>query len=121
MAGTAKALRDKGLPEDKEIRAEYRRLMKLYENAPENHLNLAQKLVSRAAFMTIMLERMERDVVENGWEEDYQNGAHQSGKKETASAKLHISMLKNFAAVMRQLDEMLGGHDGDRDDDSEFF
>lgn len=95
------------LPNDPEIRAEYKRLLDLYKKAPENKLNLAKKLIARAAFMGVTLDRLEKEIIQNGWEEEYQNGKNQSGKKQSASAALHVSMTKSYGTVIKQLNELL--------------
>lgn len=114
-----KFIRD--LPDDKEIRGEYRRLLKLFENAPEQKLNLARKELARAAFLGVTIDRLEKDITMKGYEEDYQNGQNQKGKKKTAAADLHVSYTKNFLAVMKQLHGFLGAETGDEDDPFDSF
>lgn len=95
------------LPDDPEIKEEYKRLLNLFKDAPERELALAMKEISRAAFLGITLDRLERDIAANGVEEVYQNGATQKGKKKTAAADLHTSYTKNYLAVMKQLHDRL--------------
>lgn len=99
----------KDLPDDKEIRAEFKRIWKLFEGAPDKQLKLAGQEISRAAFLAVTISRLEADINENGYEEPYQNGQNQQGKKKTAAADLHVSYTKNFLAVMKQLHTVLGG------------
>ena len=103
------------LPDDESVKNEYDRLMKLFE--PKERLSLARKLISRAAFLAVMVDRLEIDIIKNGYEEEYQNGANQSGKKKSAAAELHVSYSKNLFAVMKQLNDMLdtGGTPGGGD------
>ena len=112
-----------GLPNDKEIVDEYKRLYKLFEEMPEKQLKLARKLVSRAAFLAITLDRLEADIVENGYTETYQNGANQSGIKKSSAAELHVAYSKNLVMVMRQLTDLLpkAGDIPDGADDYESF
>ena len=95
------------LPNDVDVRAEYKRLMDLFKDAQTDKLALARKLVSRAAFLAVTIDRLERDIAENGYEDEYQNGVNQSGKKKSAAAELHVTYTKNLLAVMKQLNEML--------------
>lgn len=95
------------LPDNEAIRAEYDRLLKLYKAAPKEKLALARKLISRAAFISVMLDNFEKDIDENGYEQEYQNGENQKGMKKSAAAELHVTYTKNLLSVMKQLDEML--------------
>lgn len=107
---------EKSIVENSNVRAEYRRLLKLYKDAPEKQLNLAKKLLVRAAFMAITLDELEKKIEENGVTEPYQNGANQKGVKKSAEVEVYNTMSKNYAAIMRQLSELLpkekGGGDG---------
>ena len=95
------------LPNNKAIRAEYERLMTLFKTAPKEKLALARKLISRAAFLSVALDDIEKDISENGYEQEYQNGENQRGMKKSAAAELHVSYSKNLCAVMKQLNDML--------------
>lgn len=113
-------LRDKfikELPKDKEIRTEFKRIFSLFEGAPERKLELAGKEIARAAFLAVTIDRLEKDISENGYEEPYQNGQNQMGKKKTAAADLHVSYTKNFLAVMKQLHSFLDGNGGSEEGD----
>ena len=104
------------LPDDEAIRLEYDRLIKLFKAAPKDKLALARKLISRAAFLAVTIDELEKVIAENGYEDEYQNGEFQKGKKKSAAAELHVSYSKNLFAVMKQLNDMLdtkGGTGGD--------
>lgn len=95
------------LPEDEEIRAEYDRLMTLYKDAPPATLSLYRKLISRAAFLAITVDRLEKDIAKNGYETTYQNGANQYGVKKSTAADLLPNYVKLQLAVTRALDAAL--------------
>lgn len=95
------------LPDDEAVRGEYDRLMKLFKSAPKEKLSLARKLISRAAFLAVTIDELEKDVSENGYEQEYQNGENQKGMKKSAAAELHVTYTKNLLSVMKQLDDML--------------
>lgn len=95
------------LPNSKEVRNEYKRLLILYKNADEKQLELAKKEIAQAAFLAVTLDKLAREIDENGYKEGYQNGENQRGVKESAAAKLHASYMKNFLAVKKQLHEYL--------------
>ena len=110
-----KFMRD--LPDDKEIKREFKRIFTLFQDAPEKQLELAGKEISRAAFLAVTIDRLEIDISRNGYEEPYQNGAYQTGKKKTAAADLHVSYTK-FLAVMKQLHSVLGAMEEESAGDS---
>lgn len=95
------------LPENEAVIAEYDRLLKLYKTAPKERFALSRKLISRAAFLSVMLDEFEKDIDENGYEQEYQNGENQKGMKKSSAAELHVSYTKNLLAVMKQLNDML--------------
>lgn len=95
------------LPDNEDIRKEYERLLKLFEGANAKKLELAKKEIARAAFLTVTIGKLEEDINTNGYKEEYQNGENQKGIKKSAAAELHVSYMKNFLAVMKQLHEYL--------------
>lgn len=107
MATKADKILKAALPDNEEIKAEYDRLIKLYKSAPKEKLALARKLISRAAFLSVMLDDIENDIDKNGYEQEYRNGEFQYGMKKSAAAELHVSYSKNLFAVMKQLNDML--------------
>jgi hypothetical protein len=107
MANKTESVLKAALPNDEAVRDEYARLMTLFKRAPKDKLALARKLISRAAFLAVTIDRLEQDIAINGYEDEYQNGANQSGKKKSAAAELHVVYTKNLIAVMKQLYDML--------------
>ena len=100
------------LPDGKEVRKEIDRLFSLFKDAPQARLELAQRLIERAAFLSVVIDQLERDIAKNGYQEEYQNGENQHGKKKSAAAELHVSYTKNLLAVMKQLNDMLAAEEG---------
>jgi len=107
MANKTETILKAALPDNEAIRDEYARLMSLYKTAPKEKLALARKLISRAAFLAVTIDDLEDDIATNGYEDEYQNGEFQKGKKKSAAAELHVTYTKNLLAVMKQLDDML--------------
>ena len=66
---------------EKEIQAEYDRLMQYYQKIPENELAVATELIRNAAFLSVTLRRLQRIICESDLSEEYQNGKDQSGRK----------------------------------------
>lgn len=69
----------------------------------KNKLEAVQALIARAAFITVSLQDLEKELSDSGWTEVYQNGQSQSGLKKSAAADVHISLTKNLNAIMKQL------------------
>ena len=89
------------------IARERARLAEIFKNIDENKLKTVDALLDRAAFLTVHLQILEEDLNENGWVEEYKNGANQSGMKKRAEADAHISLTKNLSAIMKQLLELV--------------
>lgn len=89
------------------IKAETKRLKKIFADLDKNKLATVDALICRAAFITISLQDLEEQLDEYGWIEEYQNGQNQSGLKKSAAADVHISLTKNLNAIMKQLLELV--------------
>ena len=81
-------------------------------------MELAQTEIKRAAFLTVLLEILEKDISKYGYEEEYQNGQNQKGKKKTVSADLYATYMKNLITVMKQLHSVLDNVDDGEDGDA---
>lgn len=88
---------------EKQIAKEERRLKKIFADMDANKLEAVQALIARAAFITVSLQDLEKELSDSGWTEVYQNGQSQSGLKKSAAADVHISLTKNLNAIMKQL------------------
>lgn len=64
-------------------------------------------LIADASFMAEQLEKLRDHIAENGWSEEYQNGANQKGKKTSVEAESYLKMQKSYAAVIKQLTDLL--------------
>lgn len=60
-----------------------------------------------AAFMAVSLEELQEIINEEGYTVEYQNGANQSGTKQSDAVKTHIAMTKNHAAIIKQLCDLV--------------
>lgn len=95
--------------QEKRISAEKRRLAKLYEELTGHRKELATKLIDRAANQLVMVEDLEQYLSEHGYTEEYQNGANQTGKKQSSEMQVYISVAKQYNQTIKQLDDMLDG------------
>ena len=89
------------------IEAEKARLQEVFKDLEPNKLKTCRALIDRAAFITISLEDLEKQLNRTGWVEQYQNGENQTGMKKAAAADVHISLTKNLNAIVKQLLEVV--------------
>lgn len=92
---------------NKRIKKETNRLKKLFTNLEENKKKIAEKLIENAAFMSITLEDLKKDIVKYGVKETYVNGKDQYGFKESVESKTYNTMIKNYMNIVKQLNDMV--------------
>ena len=64
-------------------------------------------LIEKAAFMSIELDDLQAKLEKDGWTSEYQNGQNQWGTKKSPEAETYIALSKNYAAVIKQLTELV--------------
>ena len=92
---------------NKAIKKELNRLKKLFKDLPENKKKISEKLIDNAAFMSVPLEELTKDIILYGVREAYVNGKEQFGFKESIESKTYNITIKNYMAIIKQLNEML--------------
>lgn len=97
----------KELTKEQKIHKEELRLKKVFKNLDKNKLQTVQSLIRNAAFMAVSLEELQEIINAEGYIVEYQNGANQSGTKQSDAVKTHIAMTKNHASVIKQLCELV--------------
>lgn len=95
------------IEKNKRIKKETNRLKKLFTNLEENKKKIAEKLIENAAFMSITLEDLKKDIVKYGVKETYVNGKDQYGFKESIESKTYNTMIKNYMNIIKQLNDMV--------------
>lgn len=86
---------------------ELKKLKEIVKAIPEDKKKLVEGLIADASFMAEQLEHLRQHIVENGWSEEYQNGANQKGKKTSVEAEMYIKVQKGYASIIRQLTDFL--------------
>lgn len=104
---------------NKAIKKELNRLKKLFKELPENKKKMSEKLIDNAAFMSVSLEELKKDIILYGVKETYVNGKDQYGFKESVESKTYNTTIKNYMAIIKQLNEMLP-EDKQINEDDEF-
>ena len=95
------------IEKNKTIKKEINRLKKLFKDLEENKKKLAKSLIENAAFMSITLEYLKKDIVKYGVKETYVNGRDQYGFKESIESKTYNTMIKNYMNIIKQLNDMM--------------
>lgn len=111
----------KAIESDPDVKAEFSRIESLFENMPEQSHKLLRPLIARASFVAVLIDRLEADLLKNGWQQQYVNGKDQSGWKKSTSADLHATYTKIYAGIMKQLYSSSGfGESGSAEEEDEF-
>lgn len=95
------------IEKNKRIKKETNRLKNLFTNLEKNKKKIAEKLIENAAFMSITLEDLKKDIVKYGVKETYVNGKDQYGFKESVESKTYNTMIKNYMNIIKQLNDMV--------------
>ena len=82
---------------------EYLRIGSYYEGIDEVRFAMLFPLIRSAAFMRITLDDLADLINETGAVEEYQNGENQHGMKQSAALQSYNQLVKNYAAVIKQL------------------
>ena len=94
-------------PNEKEkearIKKEITKLNKIMRNVDADKRKSMDSLIKNAAFMTVTLEDLQKQIIEKGATERYQHGAGQWGMKKSAAVDVYNTMIKNHVSVMKQI------------------
>ena len=63
--------------------------------------------IESAGLYVNSLDELQEQINAEGYTVEYQNGANQSGTKQSDAVKTHIAMTKNHAAIIKQLCELV--------------
>ena len=92
---------------DFRIKKEFERINFYFEDLKENEKSIIMPLIQNASFMCITLSDLQEIIAEQGAVEAYQNGEHQHGVKQSAALQSYNSLIKNYAAVIKNLFSLL--------------
>lgn len=107
----------------RKITVEEKRLRKTYEKLPRDHMEIADGLIRRAAFMRVTLEEYEQDLSENGYVEKFtQSEKTAAYERERPVARLYNTLNKNYQSIIKQLSDMIpkGDEGGGKNTDDGF-
>jgi hypothetical protein len=86
---------------------ELEKLKKHFKKIPKSRYEIVENLIQNAAFMTVALADLQNLLNEGGIVSEYKNGANQFGTKKSPEVEVYNVMIKNYAAVIRQLTDLL--------------
>lgn len=93
---------------EKELKKEVNKLKRIFKPLlDETTYKIAEGLISDAAFMRLTLSTLQTDIAINGCTETYQNGANQTGIKESSSVKVYNNMIRSYNTVVKNLMSLL--------------
>lgn len=101
------ALNYEGKSKEEIIKLEKRKLAGIYNRLDKKMKKSVDSLVEEAAFMAASLHELRKIINEKGYTEEYQNGANQKGIKKCSEVEIYNTMIKNYAAVVKQLTDLL--------------
>jgi len=93
--------------DEKQIKAEIKRLEKIFANIDKDKSDLCNQLIQNAAFMAVSLRDLQEQIKKDGWVEDYQNGANQKGRKTGSAAVLYTKLINNYRQTIGDLCKLL--------------
>ncbi|WP_110955744.1 hypothetical protein [Anaerosinus massiliensis] len=99
------------------INKEKRRLNSIFTKIDVKAKKAVQSLIENAAFMAVTLQDLQRDINEKGAVSEYKNGENQWGTKKSPEVEIYNTMVKNHAAIIKQLTELLPRKDPKPEDD----
>ena len=97
----------KDMEKEEIIKSEKEKLSGIYERLDINTKKSVSALIDQASFMAASLYELSELINEEGYTEEYQNGANQSGRKKSSNVEIYNSLIKNYSSVIKQLTDLL--------------
>lgn len=92
---------------DKKVKAEKKKLLKILSKIDENLLKICDSLLENVAFMSVLLDDLVKTIKAQGVKEVYRNGKYQCGYKESVESQSYNKYMKSYQASMKLLIDML--------------
>jgi len=89
------------------VTAEIERLRDIFKDLKQERKTLAEKAISRAAWLIVSLEELEECIDRTGYVVEYKNGENQYGTKKSPEVETHNSMSQRYTQVMDYLYKLL--------------
>lgn len=95
------------MDKEERITKEARKLKRIFKELPQSKTDIAEKLISNAAFMAATLEDLQEAIDQAGFASTYRNSETQWGVKKSPEVELYNAMIRNYATVIKQLLDLL--------------
>ena len=95
---------------NRQMTNEKNKMLNIFKDSDDNTKKIATPLIENASYMKVELAHLKKYNIKNGIKEFYMNGKGQFGYKESVESKTYNTMIKNYIAVVKQLN----GEDLDR-------
>jgi hypothetical protein len=92
---------------EKRIKREKARLKRIIRDVDEERKKTAEPIIENLAFIRIQCEDLRTHILQFGVVEEYQNGQHQWGKKESSEFKVYNQLIKNYVSLNKQFSDLL--------------
>ena len=94
------------LEKEKKIKTEFNKLKKLFKNLEKDKVEMANRLMQQASFMYVTLLELQEIINEEGSVDLFEQGS-QKMIREHPAVKSYNSMIKNYSATIKQLNDLL--------------
>ena len=95
------------LSKEKKISAEIKKLNAIFTGLNLKTKKSVHSLIENAAFMSVTLADLQKEINLKGVTEQYKNGENQFGIKKSAHVEVYNAMIKNHMGIMKQLSDLL--------------
>ena len=92
---------------------EQNRIKKIYKNLPKERLEIAKKLIERAAYMLVSLEDMEAKISEDGLVVTMPQGSYEIERAHPL-LQPYNAMVKNYNSTIKQLNDIAPNSDTEK-------
>ena len=92
---------------------EQNRIKKIYKNLPKERLEIAKKLIERAAYVLVSLEDMEAKISEDGLVVTMPQGSYEIERAHPL-LQPYNAMVKNYNATIKQLNDIAPNSDTEK-------
>ena len=92
---------------NRQMTNEKNKMLNIFKDSDDNTKKIATPLIENASYMKVELAHLKKYNIKNGIKEFYMNGKGQFGYKESVESKTYNTMIKNYIAVVKQLNDIL--------------
>lgn len=100
-------MKSENMSKEERTLKKFNALKKVFEDVDKNKQRVSDDMIQNVAFIIITLQDLQKDINNDGYSSDYQNGENQSGTKQSDAMKTYISLTKNLATLMKILLELV--------------